>query len=471
MKKFGIFPRLFAVINIVFISSISGKHQLNIQDYVPISTPSGSSQVFLPMVSKPLIEYFVAPNGSDTNPGTFLLPWKTIGKAADMVGPGDTVFIRGGVYNEYVNFSRSGTNDAPILILAYPGETPIIDGYNQLPRDYTGLVSVHGDWVQVSGLEVRNSKYIGLGLYGTHDLANNIFAHHSQKPGIYIGGDFGIVENSRIWRNSMQNEFGNGSSWSSGLVAARDSSDGITEYAIMRKNVIWENWGQGINTYESDHTFMEDNISHDNFITNIYISNATNVLCQNNFVYMNPSSYVYGYGSNVGIMMGDEISTPRSANIKIINNISYGNNRNFALWKGVEGGRMNNVLVVNNTFVNSIDTGGVVLRGYHQNVRFENNIVQQDGDLPVIAITLNPDVSFSNNLWSKTPPSEASSPGDVIGDPMLAQTGDPYAPEWFRLTALSPAIDKAQLMPEVMVDYFGNPRDSYPDMGAIEYFP
>jgi len=471
MKKIGVFSILFIALNIYLISVVIGKNRFVLQENVPISTQSGSNQIKIPLVSKELPGYYISPNGSDSNPGTRLKPWKTIRKAALIVKPGDTVYLLGGIYIESVRFDISGTESNPIKIMAYPGETPIIDGQNQLPPNYAGLVSVFGNWVQVSGLEVRNSKYIGLGLYGKHDSANNIFAHHSQKSGIYIGGDFGVVENSRIWRNSLQHEFGNGSSWSSGLIAGRDTTDGLTEYAIMRKNIIWENWGQGINTYESNQTKMEDNISHDNSVTNIYISDSTNVLCQRNFVYMTPGSIVHGIDANVGIMMGDEVYTPSSANIKVINNISFGNNLNFALWKGTQQRGMNDVLIANNTFVNGIETGGVVIRGYHQYVRFENNIVQQDGPLPVIAIDLDPDVSFSNNLWSKTPPSEVLSPGDVIGDPKLAQTGEPYEPDWFRLTDQSPAIDKAQIISEIVNDYFGTFRGGYPDIGAIEYFP
>jgi hypothetical protein len=59
----------------------------------------------------------------------------------------------------------------------------------------------------------------------------------------------------------------------------------------------------------------------------------------------------------------------------------------------------------------------------------------------------------------------------VIADPQLAKTGAAYEVEWFKLTALSPAIDKALLTPEVTVVCYGNPRGSSPDMGAIEYTP
>lgn len=427
--------------------------------------------VFLPLILKTDSSLYVSPSGSDSNPGTKEFPWKTISKAANSVQLGDTVFIREGIYNEAVSFRTSGTELLPIKIFAYPGEKPVIEGNNELPTHYSGLVSVYGDWVQVSGLEVRNSKYTGLSLFGKHDYANNIFAHHSQKSGIYISGDYGIVENSRIWRNSMQSELGKSTSVSSGLVSGRDSDDGLTEFAIMRKNISWENWGQGINTYESNGTVMEDNISHDNFNTNIYISDSTNVLCQRNFVYMDPTSYVYNNGPNVGIMIGDEVYTPHSSNIKVVNNISYGNRINLALWKGIEDAGINNILIANNTFVNSIETAGIVLRGYHTNVRFENNIIQQGGLLELISISLSPDLVFSKNLWSQPPPLEASSSGDVIGNPMFIQSGSPFLADWFRLNINSPAINAALNIPEVKLDYFGTIRNQTPDIGAIEGVP
>lgn len=455
-----------------------GKLEFNKNENISLLTPSTPYQVFLPIVEKAqLVGYFVSPDGSDTNPGTFLLPWKTIGKAAAMVSPGDTVYIRAGIYIEAPRFAISGTESDPIKILAYPGETPVVDGLNQLPLSYRGLVSVFGDWVQISDIEIRNSLYTGLGLYGKHDTANNIYTHHSQKEGIFIGGDYGIVENSLVWRNSMQNEGGISSSWSPGLVAGNDISDGITEYGIIRKNIVWENWGEGINTNEANGTTIEDNISHDNFSTNIYISDATNILCQRNFVFMDPLSYVYGYGSNVGIMMGDELYTPPSANIQVLNNLGYGNHRNFHWWQGVQGGGMYNVLIANNTFVNatgesSLGQGNVIIGlGEHFNVRFINNLVRQDDALPVIATINQPGVYYSNNLWSDPPYPAASGPGDIIADPLLAEFGSPFSPDWFRLLATSPAIGHALSLPEVLVDYFANWRGSMPDMGAVEDFP
>jgi hypothetical protein len=180
---------------------------------------------------------------------------------------------------------------------------------------------------------------------------------------------------------------------------------------------------------------------------------------------------MYGYGEQVGIMMGDESYQPPSSNITIINNIAYGNNRNFYWWRGDQGGGLVNVLIANNSFVNSVGTSGVKFnRGDHQNSYFINNIIVQDGSLPIIDVVESDlEFHFSNNLWSKTPLADASGPNDIIGDPHFAEGGNPFTPEWFMLTNLSPAIGGAQSLPEIVLDYFKHIRDSFPDIGAIEF--
>jgi hypothetical protein len=100
--------------------------------------------------------YYVSTSGSDSNPGTEAQPWRTIGKAGNSVAAGDTVYIRGGSYKEVVSLSRSGTASLPIKFLAYPGETPIVDGDNyRLPTSSWGtILTISGSYVQISGLEV-----------------------------------------------------------------------------------------------------------------------------------------------------------------------------------------------------------------------------------------------------------------------------------------------------------------------------
>ena len=76
---------------------------------------------------------------------------------------GDTVQVRdtGSPWFEKVAFSRSGNAvDGPIVLTAYPGEHPILDGTG-VPGD--DMVHIEDrSWITVSGLELRNN----LGLHG-----------------------------------------------------------------------------------------------------------------------------------------------------------------------------------------------------------------------------------------------------------------------------------------------------------------
>jgi hypothetical protein len=73
--------------------------------------------------------YCVDPaRGDDTNDGSIAKPWKTIQHGARRLKPGDTLYLRAGIYYETVYLTRSGTAESPIVIAAYPGELPVVDG-------------------------------------------------------------------------------------------------------------------------------------------------------------------------------------------------------------------------------------------------------------------------------------------------------------------------------------------------------
>ncbi len=73
--------------------------------------------------------YFVDPTmGDDANDGSREKPWKTLQHSVRQLKPGETLYLRGGTYYEKVYLTRSGTEDSPIIISAYPGEQPVLDG-------------------------------------------------------------------------------------------------------------------------------------------------------------------------------------------------------------------------------------------------------------------------------------------------------------------------------------------------------
>lgn len=78
-------------------------------------------------------EWFVSVDGSDTSgTGTKSNPFKTLQKGADMLEAGDTLYIRGGVYDEAFAVSASGTEDSPITIKNYNDEDVVIRATTKL---------------------------------------------------------------------------------------------------------------------------------------------------------------------------------------------------------------------------------------------------------------------------------------------------------------------------------------------------
>ena len=118
--------------------------------------------------------FYVAPSGSDANRGTFASPFRTIQHAASLAASGDTVLVRGGVYNELVALPRAGTAQAIITLTAYPGETPVIDGTGlAIPGGQSGLITLtDASYVVVQGFELRNyttasTKSVPIGIFVT----------------------------------------------------------------------------------------------------------------------------------------------------------------------------------------------------------------------------------------------------------------------------------------------------------------
>ena len=74
-------------------------------------------------------EYYVAVDGSDSDPGTLEQPFRTIRKAAGVVRNGDTCYVRSGSYHETVALEDlHGTADQPIVFAAHKDENVILDG-------------------------------------------------------------------------------------------------------------------------------------------------------------------------------------------------------------------------------------------------------------------------------------------------------------------------------------------------------
>lgn len=90
-------------------------------------------------------DVFVSPTGTDAGPGTLAKPFRTIQQGVDALKPGDTCYVREGVYLESVKLGKSGQAGAPIRLRAYPGERVLLDGTEPVTGPWTetgdGVVS------------------------------------------------------------------------------------------------------------------------------------------------------------------------------------------------------------------------------------------------------------------------------------------------------------------------------------------
>jgi len=102
--------------------------------------------------------YYVSPSGSDAYPGTMAQPWQTITKAANTLSPGDTVYIRAGIYHERVVPLNSGSAGLQIVYASFPGDQVTVDGSGVLVPEWSGLFEVlNRAYIRVSGLKIINS--------------------------------------------------------------------------------------------------------------------------------------------------------------------------------------------------------------------------------------------------------------------------------------------------------------------------
>src|SRR5688572_10772174 len=97
-------------------------------------------------------EFYVSPSGSALNDGTISRPLdlKTALSKTSPAKPGDTIWLRGGVYKGSFSSYLTGTSTAPIIVRQYPRERATIDNS---PLRTEGLVAF-GAYTWYWGFEI-----------------------------------------------------------------------------------------------------------------------------------------------------------------------------------------------------------------------------------------------------------------------------------------------------------------------------
>ncbi len=326
--------------------------------------------------------YYVSPSGSDSNPGTIDQPWATIQKAADEAGPGDTVFVRDGVYYEQVQINVSGAPGQYIVFTAYPGETPIIDGTGGVPGEHMIYINSQ-DYIKIEGFTIRNDT-LGSGIFvedagdyieirnneiynmkGPDGMGITVYAHvNDSVTHIVIEGNHihdcepaqseALVVNGNVFdfviANNLIHDVNNiGIDAIGGEVAGK-----VAKRGVIRGNTVYNaraNYGGG-------------------YGAGIYIDGAQQVVVEQNRVYQ----------CDMGIEVGCENAGYVAEACTVRTNLIYHNDKAGLIFGGYDAsvGRVQNCVFENNTlFKNQVvgDGEGEVVIQYASNNLVRNNIV------------------------------------------------------------------------------------------------
>lgn len=150
-------------------------------------------------------DYYVDPAGSDAGPGTESAPWRSIQRAADLMVPGDTAYVRSGTFRESVSLTRSGTPGSPVRFMAAPGAAPVLDGTGGLYAGFTTNSILDVSDIVIDGFTIRNYSSFGIVAWSTNDrwTLRNLLIHDNGDEGIRLSNSAGSrVETVRLEGNA-----------------------------------------------------------------------------------------------------------------------------------------------------------------------------------------------------------------------------------------------------------------------------
>lgn len=217
--------------------------------------------------------FYVSTSGDDKNAGSIEAPWASWQKAFLMAGPGDTVYIRGGVYkaksltNYGVSISaKKGLKAFPICIFNYPNERPILDCSSISRTDKNkGIFLNDCRYYHLKGLTVtgvsqhsRNEEVFGFGFRrGGGHILEQCVAHDIQGPGFWGNNlDTVYVINCDAYNNFDRYTDGYSGGQADGFVFCFASGNAFTHLTGCRS---WFNSDDGFDCWENDGTVIFDN--------------------------------------------------------------------------------------------------------------------------------------------------------------------------------------------------------------------
>ena len=186
-------------------------------------------------------DYYVSPQGSDSNPGTSAQPFRTITRAYNLATAGTTIIVLPGVYTDYtsgwgLHLDKSGTATSPITLRSQIRGGAIIDGLNGADRN--AGIYLDGSYHIIDGFEIRGGPHGGITIYGNFNQILNNEIHHNGNPastspygqdGVYSDQS---TRNNTYIANSIHDNGRTGSNLDHGLYLCGDNEMVINNVLI-----------------------------------------------------------------------------------------------------------------------------------------------------------------------------------------------------------------------------------------------
>jgi hypothetical protein len=352
---------------------------------------------------------YVATTGNDNNPGTRTAPWKTIQKAANTAGPGQTVCVRGGIYREVVDINVSGSVAGGfITFMSYPGERAILDGTDlKVPSGWGPMIKIQNkNYIIIQGFEIRNYRSsaknhspIGIFVTGYDDhieLRNNILHKIETNYTGQDGGDaHGIAVYGTAAPDAITNVVINGNQLYNLKLGSSESLvvNGNVDGFQITNNVVHDNNNIGIdvigfegkspnpaydqarnglvrgNLVYNINSFGNPAYGEERSADGIYIDGGRDTLIERNIV----------HHTNLGVELASEHAGHSTSNITVRNNFIFSNTQVGIAFGGYdeERGSTENCVIVNNTLFKNFTKGDWGAELYIQ-YDTRNNVVKNN---------------------------------------------------------------------------------------------
>jgi disaggregatase-related protein/TGF-beta propeptide/pectate lyase-like protein len=221
--------------------------------------------------------YYLATNGSDSNPGTSAAPWQTFSKAWSVMAPGDTLLVKSGRYFQAIRPTISGTSGNPITVRSEVDGGAILDGqgarsgieiFSNPPTQPTlQYITIEGFRVESCGerAAVRVSSQDGTPLSGE---TNNVVIRRTGARGDAMSSNNTVWEVSRSRDSLLEDVWG----WGLGRYVIQVYGD--TRVTVRRGVFRWDGWGQGASKPQDPKFNLGVYNTHDSLIENVLLLDA-----------------------------------------------------------------------------------------------------------------------------------------------------------------------------------------------------